>query len=201
MCIRDSNETAREYALAKEAQRTPPRSPPRTPPRSPPPAAATQTTPARTPPRDDVAALRRSLAGATVDSPCLKESSTAPSSPGRAELVMAIDRELRLQRRGLEEVAAGVKALVKARGLEEVKSIDLDSRSRGRQSSLEASRATETTIDTRRMAVARREADLVKALERARDPEKARRLTRDLHACRLHLRSLEFEAAARARLC
>ena len=68
---------------------------------------------------------------------------------------MAIDRELRLQRRGLEEVAAGVKALVKARGLEEVKSIDLDSRSRGRQSSLEASRTTETTIDTRRMAVAR----------------------------------------------
>ena len=63
-----------------------------------------------------------------------------------------------LQRRGLEEVAAGVKALVKARGLEEVKSIDLDSRSRGRQSSLEASRKTETTIDTRRMAVARREA-------------------------------------------
>ena len=90
---------------------------------------------------------------------------------------------------------------MKARGLEEVKSIDLDSRSRGRQSSLEASRTTETTIDTRRMAVARREADLVKALERARDPEKARRLTRDLHACRLHLRSLEFEAAARERLC
>ena len=114
---------------------------------------------------------------------------------------MAIDRELRLQRRGLEEVAAGVKALVKARGLEEVKSIDLDSRSRGRQSSLEASRTTETTIDTRRMAVARREADLVKALERATDAEKARRLTRDLHACRLHLRSLEFEAAARERLC
>ena len=44
-------------------------------------------------------------------------------------------------------------------------------------------------------------ADLVKALERAPDAEKARRLTRDLHACRLHLRSLEFEAAARARLC
>ena len=102
-----------------------------------------------------------------------------PSSPGRAELVMAIDRELRLQRRGLEEVAAGVRALVKG--------------SRHRK--------PETTIDTRRMAVARREADLVKALERARDPEKARRLTRDLHACRLHLRSLEFEAAARARLC
>ena len=95
---------------------------------------------------------------------------------------MAIDRELRLQRRGLEEVAAGVRALVKA------------------------SRKPETTIsgtiDTRRMAVARREADLVKALERARgDAEKARRLTRDLHACRLHLRSLEFEAAARERLC
>ena len=129
-----------------------------------------RTTPARTPPRDDVAALQRSLAGATAD---------APSSPGRAELVMAIDRELRLQRRGLEEVAAGVRALVKG--------------SRHRK--------PETTIDTRRAAVARREVDLVKALERATDPEKARRLTRDLHACRLHLRSLEFEAAARARLC
>ena len=102
-----------------------------------------------------------------------------PSSPGRAELVMAIDRELRLQRRGLEEVAAGVRALVKG--------------SRHRK--------PETTIDTRRAAVARREADLVKALERAPDAEKARRLTRDLHACRLHLRSLEFEAAARERLC
>ena len=54
---------------------------------------------------------------------------------------------------------------------------------------------------TRRATVARREVDLVKALERATDPEKARRLTRDLHACRLHLRSLEFEAAARERLC
>ena len=137
--------------------------------------------PARTSPRDDVAALRRSLAGATVDSPRRTESSTAPTSPGRAALVAAIDHELQLQRRGLEEVAAGVQALVKA------------------------SRKPETTIsgtiDTRRMAVARREADLVKALERARDPEKARRLTRDLHACRLHLRSLEFEAAARERLC
>ena len=93
---------------------------------------------------------------------------------------MAIDRELRLQRRGLEEVAAGVRALVKG--------------SRHRK--------PETTIDTRRAAVARREADLVKALERAHgDAEKARRLTRDLHACRLHLRSLEFEAAARERLC
>ena len=93
---------------------------------------------------------------------------------------MAIDRELRLQRRGLEEVAAGVKALVTA--------------SRHRK--------PETTIDTRRAAVARREAGLVKALERAsNDAEKARRLTRDLHACRLHLRSLEFEAAARERLC
>ena len=92
---------------------------------------------------------------------------------------MAIDRELRLQRRGLEEVAAGVRALVEG--------------SRHRK--------PETTIDTRRAAVARREADLVKALERATDPENARRLTRDLHACRLHLRSLEFEAAARARLC
>ena len=103
-----------------------------------------------------------------------------PSSPGRAELVMAIDRELRLQRRGLEEVAAGVRKLVEG--------------SRHRK--------PETTIiDTRRAAVARREADLVKALERAPDAEKARRLTRDLHACRLHLRSLEFEAAARARLC
>ena len=99
-----------------------------------------------------------------------------PSSPGRAELVMAIDRELRLQRRGLEEVAAGVRKLVEG--------------SRHRK--------PETTIDTRRAAVARREADLVKALERTTDPEKARRLTRDLHACRLHLRSLEFEAAARA---
>ena len=59
---------------------------------------------------------------------------------------MAIDRELRLQRRGLEEVAAGVKALMKARGLEEVKSIDLDSLSRGRQGSLEASLKTETTL-------------------------------------------------------
>jgi hypothetical protein len=121
------------------------------------------------------------LAGATVDSPRRTESSTAPSSPGRAALVAAIDRELRLQRRGLEEVAAGVRSLVKA------------------------SRKPETTIsgtiDTRRMAVARREADLVKALEKATDPEKARRLTRDLHACRLHLRSLEFEAAARERLC
>ena len=135
---------------------------------------AALTTPARTPPRDDVAALRRSLAGAT------EESSTAPPSPGRAELVLAIDRELRLQRRGLEEVAAGVRALVEG--------------SRHRK--------PETTIDTRRVAVARREADLVKALERARgDAEKARRLTRDLHACRLHLRSLEFEAAARERLC
>ena len=92
---------------------------------------------------------------------------------------MAIDRELRLQRRGLEEVAAGVRALVEG--------------SRHRK--------PETTIDTRRMAVARREADLVKALERTTDAERARRLTRDLHACRLHLRSLEFEAAARARLC
>ena len=102
-----------------------------------------------------------------------------PSSPGRAELVMAIDRELRLQRRGLEEVAAGVRALVEG--------------SRHRK--------PETTIDTRRAGVARREADLVKALAKATDPEKARRLTRDLHACRLHLRSLEFEAAARERLC
>ena len=41
----------------------------------------------------------------------------------------------------------------------------------------------------------------IKALKKATDPEKARRLTRDLHACRLHLRSLEFEAAARERLC
>ena len=39
----------------------------------------------------------------------------------------------------------------------------------------------------------KRRADLVKkALETK---------TRDLHACRLHLRSLEFEAAARERLC
>ena len=80
---------------------------------------------------------------------------------------------------GFFRVAAGVKALVKG--------------SRHRK--------PETTIDTRRMAVARREADLVKALERTTDAERARRLTRDLHACRLHLRSLEFEAAARARLC
>ena len=102
-----------------------------------------------------------------------------PSSPGRAELVIAIDRELRLQRRGLEEVAAGVRKQVEG--------------SRHRK--------PEPTIDTRRAAVARREADLVKALERAPDAEKARRLTRDLHACQLHLRSLEFEAAARERLC
>ena len=111
---------------------------------------------------------------------------------------MAIDRELRLQRRGLEEVAAGVKALVKG--------------SRHRKPETSTIRALVTapwkppaanqpTIDTRRAAVARREADLVMALQKASDPEKARRLTRDLHACRLHLRSLEFEAAARERLC
>ena len=111
---------------------------------------------------------------------------------------MAIDRELRLQRRGLEEVAAGVKALVKS-------SQHRKPETAGISTLVTASRKPETTIsgtiDTRRMAVARREADLVKALEKATDPEKARRLTRDLHACRLHLRSLEFEAAARERLC
>ena len=73
-----------------------------------------------------------------------------PSSPGRAELVMAIDRELRLQRRGLEEVAAGVRKLVEG--------------SRHRK--------PETTIDTRRAAVARREADLVEGPRRA--PESQR---------------------------
>ena len=129
-----------------------------------------------------------------MDSPRRTESSTAPSSPGRAALVAAIDHELRLQRRGLEEVAAGVRALVKGPRHRKPETA-------GISTLVTASRKTETTIDTRRMAVARREADLVKALERARDPEKARRLTRDLHACRLHLRSLEFEAAARARLC
>ena len=154
--------------------------------------------PARTSPRDDVAALRRSLAGATVDSPRRTESSTAPTSPGRAALVAAIDPELQLQRRGLEEVAAGVKALVKG-------SRHREPETAGIRALMTAPRkppaADQTTIDTRRAAVARREADLVKALERATDPEKARRLTRDLHACRLHLRSLEFEAAARERLC
>ena len=155
--------------------------------------------PARTSPRDDVAALRRSLAGATVDSPRRTESSTAPTSPGRAALVAAIDHELQLQRRGLEEVAAGVKALVKG-------SRHREPETAGIRALMTAPRkppaADQTTIDTRRAAVARREADLIKALERARgDAEKARRLTRDLHACRLHLRSLDFEAAARARLC
>ena len=124
-----------------------------------------------------------------------------PSSPGRAELVMAIDRELRLQRRGLEEVAAGVKALVKG---------SKGSRHRRPETAgicalVTAPRkplaADQTTIDTRHAAVARREADLLTALQKTSDPEKARRLTRDLHACRLHLRSLEFEAAARERLC
>jgi hypothetical protein len=56
------------------------------------------------------------------------------------------------------------------------------------------------SCETRRATVARREADLVQALETATDGENARRLTRDLHACRLHLRSLEFEIAARERL-
>ena len=150
-----------------------------------------RTTSARMPPRDDVVALRRSLAGAT------EESSTAPSSPGRAALVAAIDHELRLQRRGLEEVAAGVKALVKGSRHRKPETVGI----RALVSAPQKPPADQTTIDTRRTAVARREADLVKALERARDPEKARRLTRDLHACRLHLRSLEFEAAARERLC
>ena len=121
---------------------------------------------------------------------------TAPSLPGRAALVAAIDHELRLQRRGLEEVAAGVRALVKGPHRKP--------ETAGVRALVTAPRkplADTTTIDTRRAAVARREADLVKALERARDAEKARRLTRDLHACRLHLRSLEFEAAARERLC
>ena len=111
---------------------------------------------------------------------------------------MAIDRELRLQRRGLEEVAAGVRALVKGSRHRKPETAGIHALVTAQRKSLAAD---QTTIDTRRAAVARREADLVKALERARDPEKARRLTRDLHACRLHLRSLEFEAAARARLC
>ena len=112
---------------------------------------------------------------------------------------MAIDRELRLQRRGLEEVAAGVRALVK-------ESRHRKPETAGISTLVTASRkppaADQTTIiDTRRAAVARREADLVKALQKTSDAEKARRLTRDLHACRLHLRSLDFEAAARERLC
>ena len=154
--------------------------------------------PARTSPRDDVAALRRSLAGATVDSPRRTESSTAPSSPGRAALVAAIDHELRLQRRGLDEVAAGVKALVKGSRHHKPETAGIRALV---TAPWKPPAADQTTIDTRRMAVARREADLAKALERTRDVEKARRLTRDLHACRLHLRSLEFEAAARERLC
>ena len=117
---------------------------------------------------------------------------------------MAIDRELRLQRRGLEEVAAGVRALVKesrhrkpeTAGIRALVTAPWKPPAAGKPPA-----ANQTTIDTRRAAVARREADLVKALERAPDAEKARRLTRDLHACRLHLRSLEFEAAARERLC
>ena len=120
-----------------------------------------------------------------------------PSSPGRAELVMAIDRELRLQRRGLEEVAAGVRKLVEG-------SRHRKPETAGIHALVKASRplaADQTTIDTRRAAVAQREADLVTALQKNTDAEKARRLTRDLHACRLHLRSLEFEAAARERLC
>ena len=121
-----------------------------------------------------------------------------PSSPGRAELVMAIDRELRLQRRGLEEVAAGVKTLLKGSRYRKPETAGIRALVTAPR---RPSTADQTTIDTRRAAVARREADLVMALQKASDPEKARRLTRDLHACRLHLRSLEFEAAARARLC
>ena len=111
---------------------------------------------------------------------------------------MAIDRELRLQRRGLEEVAAGVKALVKGSRHRKPETAGIRALATAPRKPLAAD---ETAIDTRRAAVARREADLVKALERATDAEKARRLTRDLHACRLHLRSLEFELAARNRLC
>ena len=129
-----------------------------------------------------------------MDSPRRTEPSTAPSSPGRAALVAAIDHELQLQRRGLEDVAAGVRALVKGSRYRKPETA-------GIRTLVTAPREPETTIDTRRAAVARREADLAKALERAHDPEKVRRLTRDLHACRLHLRSLEFEAAARERLC
>lgn len=180
------NESARARALA-EAKRTPPRSPP---------AAATQTTPARTPPRaaeapapltaNEVEALRRTLAVTNEEIPrSSRAASTAPSSPGRTALVAAIDRELRLQRRGLEEVAAGVRSLVKT--------------SR-RQPDGRREAPPMASCETRRATVARREADLVQALETATDGEKARRLTRDLHACRLHLRSLEFEIAARERL-
>ena len=111
---------------------------------------------------------------------------------------MAIDRELRLQRRGLEEVAAGVKALVKGSRHRKPETAGICGLMTAPR---KPSAADQTTIDTRRMAVARREADLVTALQKATDAEKARRLTRDLHACRLHLRSLVFEAAARERLC
>ena len=181
------NESARARALA-EAQRTPPRSPP---------AAATQTTP-RTPPRaaeapaplttDEVEALRRTLAVTNEEIPrSSRAASTAPSSPGRTALVAAIDRELRLQRRGLEEVAAGVRSLVKTSRRQPDGRRDTPPREMA-------------SCETRRATVARREADLVQALETATDGENARRLTRDLHACRLHLRSLEFEIAARERL-
>ena len=133
-----------------------------------------------------------------MDSPRRTESSTAPSSPGRAALVAAIDHELRLQRRGLEEVAAGVKTLLKGSRHRKPETVGISALVTAPRKPLAAD---QTTIDTRRLAVARREADLVMALQKNSDPEKARPLTRDLHACRLHLRSLEFEAAARARLC
>ena len=123
----------------------------------------------------DATTRRRRGAPALVGRCAPSASSTAPSSPGRAALVAAIDHELRLQRRGLEEVAAGVRAL----------------RRRARGTASQRRPSTRAAPPSR---AARR--TLSKALERATDPEKAA-ASRATSTRRLHLRSLEF-AAARA---